>query len=129
MANAARKWLPLALIACAIAATSLVVRDLPPTVPIDLRGALPFSLEPSADTAPRWVAVAGIPILATAIWLLFQLGRSGPGLRFTRRLFPNVPESLGDPATIDRFRATYDTIVLWVVVLILGVHAGMIAAA
>ena len=129
MANAVRKWLPIALIVAAIAATALVARDLPATVAIDLRGVLPFSLEPSADTAPRWVAVVGIPTLAAVIWLLFQLGRSRAGLGFTRRLFRGIPDALGDPATIDRFRATYDTIVLWVVVLVLGVHAGMIAAA
>lgn len=129
MANAVRKWLPLALIAAAIAVTAFAVRDLPAAVALDLRGVLPFSLESSADTAPKWVAVAAMPLLATFIWAAFQFGRSGPGLRVTRRLFRNFPESLGDPATIDRFRATYDTIVLWVVVLILGVHAGMIAAA
>ena len=129
MANAVRKWLPLALVAGAIAATGLAVRDLPPAVAIDLRGVLPFSLESSADTAPRWVAVFGIPILAALVWALFQLGRSRSGLRLTRRLFPGTPEALGDPATIDRFRATYDSIVLWVVTLVLGVHAGMIAAA
>jgi len=129
MANAARKWLPLGLIAVAIAATVFAVRDLPPTVAIDLRGVLPFSLEPNADAAPRWVAVVGIPLLATLVWILFQVGRSRPGLRLTRRLFPETPESLGTPATIGRFRATYDTITLWVVVLVLGMHAGVIAAA
>jgi uncharacterized membrane protein len=30
---------------------------------------------------------------------------------------------------VERFRSSYDTIGLWVVVLVLGVHAGMIAAA
>jgi uncharacterized membrane protein len=35
---------------------------------------------------------------------------------------------MADPATIDRFSSTYDTISLSVVVLILGVHAGMVAA-
>jgi uncharacterized protein len=129
MANAVRKWLPLALIAGAIAATAVAVRDLPATVVIDLRGVLPFTIEPSGDTAPRWVAVVGIPLLATFVWLLFLLGRTRAGLRFTMRLFPGIPDALGDPATIDRFRATYDTIALWVVVLVLGVHAGMIAAA
>jgi hypothetical protein len=129
MANAARKWLPLALIGVAVAATIPAVSGLPETVAIDLRGVLPFSLESSADTAPRWVAVAGIPLVATLVWLLFQLGRSRAGLRLTRRLFPGVPDSLGDPGSIDRFRGTYDTITLWVVVLVLGVHAGMIAAA
>jgi hypothetical protein len=129
MANAARKWVPLVLIAVAIAATASAVRDLPAAVAIDLRGVLPIALEPTADSAPRWVAVVGLPLLAAAIWLLFQLLRSRGGLRFGRRLFRNLPDSLGDPATMDRFRATYDTIVLWVVVLMLGVHAGVVAAA
>ena len=129
MGNAARKWLPIVLIAVAIAAGARVMRDLPDPVAIDLRGMLPFPLEPSADTAPRWVAVVGIPLLATVVWTLFQIGRTRAGLGVTRRLFPGVPEALGNPATVDRFRATYDTITLWVVVLILGVHASLIAAA
>ena len=129
MGNAARKWLPIVLIAAAIAATARVVRGLPDPVAIDLRGILPFPLEASSDTAPRWVAVTGIPLLAALVWTLFHLGRTRAGLGFTRRLFPGVPEALGNPVTIDRFRATYDAIVLWVVVLILGVHASMIAAA
>ena len=129
MANAARKWFPLAIVAVTVAATAFAVRDLPTVVAVDLRGLLPFSLEAKADTAPRWVAVTAMPFVATLVWLLFQLGRSRAGLAVTRRLFSGTPVALGDPATIDRFRATYDTIVLWVVVLVLGVHAGMIAAA
>jgi uncharacterized membrane protein len=49
-------------------------------------------------------------------------------MRFTRVFFPGAPESLTDPVVVDRFRATYDTIALWVIVLMLGVHAGMIAS-
>lgn len=128
MANDVRKWIPLALIAAAMAITSFAVRDLPPTVTIDLRDLLPFSLEPSGDTAPRWVAVVLMPLIAALIWVLLELGRTRLGLRLARRLFSDVPDALADPATVDRFRGTYDTIVLSVVVLILGVHAGMIAA-
>ena len=129
MANAARRWLPLGIVALVTAVTAFLVRDLPSPVAIDMRGLLPFPLEPEADTAPRWVAVVGIPLLATIVWISFQLGRSRAALRFTRDLFPGAPETLGDPATIERFRATYDIIVLWVVVLILGLHAGVVAAA
>jgi hypothetical protein len=117
------------LIAGAIAATARVMRALPAAVAIDLRGILPFPLEANADIAPRWIAVIGIPLLATLVWTLFQIGRTRAALGLTRRLFPGVPEALGNPVTVDRFRATYDTIVLWVGVLILGVHASMIAAA
>jgi hypothetical protein len=129
MAKDARKWLPLALIAVVVAATAVLLRDLPSPVSVDLRGLLPFETEPSADTAPRWVAVTGIPLIAALIWVSFQVGRSRAGMRFTRVFFPGVPESLTDPAIVDRFRATYDTIALWVVVLMLGVHAGIAAAA
>jgi hypothetical protein len=129
MANDVRKWLPLALIAATVGATAFVIRDLPSPVTVDLRGLLPFPIEDKGDTAPRWVAVFGIPAIATMVWALFLAGREGVGLRITRRLFPDAPEALTDPATIERFRATYETIVLWVVVLILGMHAGVIAAA
>jgi len=70
-----------------------------------------------------------MPLLAGAVWILFQVLRSGAGLRAMRRLYPGTPEALGNPATVDGSRATYDTIALWVVVLVLGVHAGMIASA
>ena len=128
MANDARKWLPLALVAAAMAVTSIAVRDLPPTVTLDLRGLLPFELEPAGDTAPRWVAVVMMPLIAALIWLLLEIGRSRVGLSLARRLFSDTPESMADPATIDRFSSTYDTISLSVVGLILGVHAGMVAA-
>jgi len=128
MANAVRKWLPLALTVVAAAATSRAMRDLPASIVIDLRGLLPFPLEPSGDPAPRWVAVGGIPLLAAFIWGLFQLARTRAVLGVTGRLFPGAPEALGNPATVNHFRATYDTIVLWVVVLVLGVHGGMVAA-
>ena len=45
MANAARKWFPLAIVAITVAATAFAVRDLPTVVAVDLRGLLPFSLE------------------------------------------------------------------------------------
>ena len=128
MANDARKWLPLALVAAAMAITSIAVRDLPPTVTLDLRGLLPFELEPTGDTAPRWVAVVMMPLIAALIWVLLEIGRSRFGLSLARRLFSHTPESMADPATIGRFSNTYDTISLSVVVLILGVHAGMVAA-
>jgi hypothetical protein len=128
MANDARKWIPLALVAAAVAITSIAVRDLPTTVTLDLRGLLPFELEPSADTAPRWVAVVMMPLIAALIWVLLEIGRSRFGLSLARRLFSETPESMTDPATIGRFSSTYDTISLSVVVLILGVHAGMVAA-
>ena len=128
MGNATRRWLPLALIAVVIATSAHLLRDLPDPVSIDLRGVLPFPLEPTADTAPRWVAVVAMPALATVLWILFGILRTSAALGLTRRLFSRVPEALGNPVTVSRFRPTYDAITLWVVVLVLGVHAGMIAA-
>src|SRR5574338_866074 len=129
MGNVARRWLPLVLIAVAIAATRWLVRDLPETVAIDLRGVLPVALESTPDNAPRWVAVVAMPALAAGIWALFGVLRTRAALGATRAGFPGTPESLGDPETVGRFRPTYDTITLWVVVLVLGFHAGLIAAA
>jgi uncharacterized membrane protein len=129
MGNDVRKWVPLGLIATTVAVTAFVVRDLPATVTIDLRGLLPFPLEPEADRAPRWVAVVLMPGIAAVLWTMFQVGRAAAGLRIARFVFNDIPERLADPQTIDRIHATYDTIVLWVIVLVLGVHAGMIAAA
>jgi hypothetical protein len=129
MGNDARKWLPLGLIVATAAATAYLVRDLPATVAIDLRGLLPFPLEPTGDTAPRWVALMGMPAIAAIVWGVFQMARGPAGLRLARAIFRDVPDALADPATIDRIRATYDAIGLWVVVLVLGIHAGMIAAA
>ena len=129
MGNVVRRWLPLALIAITIALTAYVIRDLPSRVSIDLRGLLPFSLEPAADTAPRWVAIVAIPTLATVVWILFAALRSRVALSATRRLFGDVAETLGEPSSVERFHPTYDTVVLWVVVLVLGIHAAVIAAA
>ena len=129
MGNVARRWLPLALIAVVTAVTAWVVRDLPGTVAIDLRGLLPFPSEPTADTAPRWVVIAAIPALAAVIWILFAALRTRMSLRLTRRLLGDVDVALGDPASVDRFGPTYDTIVLWLVMLVLGIHAGVVAAA
>ena len=129
MANDVRKWAPVILIAVAVGVTITVVRDLPASVTIDLRGVLPVSVEPRPDTAPKWIAIFGIPLVAALVWLLFRIGGTAAGLRVARRLFPDAPNALSDPASVERFRATYDTMSLWVVVLILGVHAGMIASA
>jgi hypothetical protein len=129
MGNAVRRWLPLGLIAIVTALTAYVIRDLPSRVAIDLRGLLPVSVEPTADTAPRWVAIVMMPALALVIWLLFAALRTRLSLGLTRRLFGDLPPALGDSATVDRFGPTYDTIVLWVVLLVLGIHAGVVAAA
>ena len=129
MGNDVRKWLPVAVITATIAASAFLLRAAPATVAIDLRGLLPFAIESTSDTGPRWLAIAGIPLLALLVWAGFQLGRARAGLRIARALFPDVPDAVTDPATLDRFRATHDTIALWVVILILGIHAGIVAAA
>lgn len=128
MGNVVR-WLPLAVIAAVIAATAGIVRGLPETVNIDLRGVLPFPTEPRPDTAPKWVAVLAMPSLATVIWALFQVLGGPAGIRVARIIYRDVPDALLEMTTIERFRVTYDTIAFWIVMLVLGVHAGMIASA
>src|SRR5687767_16020928 len=75
MANDARKWLPLALVAAAMAITTFAVRDLPPTVTLDLRVFLPLELGPTVDTGPRWVAVGMMRLTAALLGAMVEIGR------------------------------------------------------
>jgi len=131
MGNDARRQFPLApaLIAGTVAVTALVLRTQSSLLTIDMRGLLPFAVEPTADAAPKWVIVAGMPLMAALIWFLFQLGRGRAALRVVRVLYGDVPDSLADPATLDRFRSSYDSIALWIVVMFLAIHAGVVAGA
>jgi hypothetical protein len=98
-------------------------------VSLPLDGLLPFAVPDQDELTPRWFATLFVPVVAAVVWGGFQLGRSHGGLRLARLLFRRAPEPLTQPETIERFRGTYDTIVLWVVVLVLAVHAGFLAAA
>lgn len=129
MANVARRWFPLVLIVLAASASIAFYDRVPPLVELRLDGVLPFaSSEPERPVA-REFALFLIPALTLVIWGGFRVAPTGAGARFGRRLFRNAPDEVTSPEQFARFDATYDTIVLGVVLLLLGLHAAFLAAA
>jgi hypothetical protein len=82
-----------------------------------------------ADQAPRWLALSLIPALALVVWAAFRLAPTATGQRIGRRMFKRAPEEVTSPAEFERYGKTYDAIVLGVVMLILGLHAAVLAMA
>src|SRR5579885_2269410 len=114
MANVARKWFPPVLIVLAVAASVAAAQRLPASVSINLVGLLPWHTAPS-DLAPRWMALWLVPVLALLCWIGFLAAPTAARQRLARRLFPNAPAEIGDPAQFERFGKTYDAITLGVV--------------
>jgi uncharacterized membrane protein len=129
MGNAAARWASPLMIVVAIAASLLAWDRLPEEVTLSLQAMLPFNLEQSGETAPRWFATLLLPLAAGVVWAGFQFGRTERVLRRIADLFPDGSASLGDPASIERSGTTYDTIVAGVIVLMLGFHAGLLSTA
>lgn len=128
MTKTARKWLPLALIAVALVASAVAYSRLPQMVHLRLEGVLPFSDPQLSGPAPRWLLLFSTPALALALWMAFRLAPTTAGQRLARRMFRHAPDEVTSPAQFERFDEAYDTIVLAVVILILGVHAAVLAA-
>lgn len=129
MPSVSRKWLPPVLIALAIAASAVVYPQLPAMVELRFEGLLPFPVTSSADPAPRSLAVSLMPALALMLWVAFRLAPTAAGQRVGRRLFRHAPEEATSPAQFERFSRTYEAIVFGVVLLVVGLHAAIIAAA
>ena len=128
MASVDRKWLPPALIACAGVASIIASHWLPPMLGFDLDGLLPWSLPPSR-VGPRWLALSLLPTVALLLWIGFRLAPTIAGQRIGRRLFPTAADAVTAPSQFEQFGKSYETIVLAVVLLVLGFHAGLLAAA
>ncbi|MEX2154926.1 MAG: SdpI family protein [Gemmatimonadaceae bacterium] len=128
MPNVDRKWLPPALIVAAIAASVAVYAQLPEMVSLRLDGLVPFELPKDDEPAPRWVAAFLVPALTLVVWMGFRLAPTAAGQRFARVLFRNAQEQVTQPEQFERFGKTYDAIVLAVVLLLLGIHAALLAA-
>jgi hypothetical protein len=90
---------------------------------------LPFPMTDPADRAPRWLALSMMPALALVFWAAFRLAPTATGQRIGRRMFKRAPEAVTSPEEFDRYRKTYDAIVLGVVMLFLGFHAAVLAMA
>jgi SdpI/YhfL family protein len=129
MPSVDRKWLPPVLIAMAAVASLLTYGRLPAMVELRLEGMLPFDVSETADLVPRWLALSLIPALALVLWAAFRAAPTAAGQRVARLLFRGAPDAVTSPEQFERFRPTYDAIVLGVVILVLGVHAAIIAAA
>lgn len=129
MPNVDRRWVPLVLIAVAAVASLLVYGKLPAMVDLRFEGMLPVDTTETADLVPRWLALSFIPALALVLWAAFRAATTAAGARVGRFLLRRAPAEVTSPEQFERFRKSYDTIVLSVVTLILGVHGAIIAGA
>jgi hypothetical protein len=126
-----RKWMPAALIGIAYAVSLALSGQLPSTVIADLSPLLPFEIDEQPDRMPRLVAVLGLPTVALALWLLLHeapigaLGRAAGRLFFPKIQHPRVFVE----AEYEKFAPTYRVIVIWVVALVLSMHAALLAVA
>ena len=128
MATVDRRWMPLVLIGLAVVASLIAYQWVPPIVDLRLDGLLPFDTGGARDPVPRWLALSLLPAMALIIWAAFRAAPTAHGQRVGRLVMRNAPDEVTSPAQFARFGKTYDTIVLAVVVLLLGVHAAIIAA-
>ena len=124
-----RKWIPLALIGVAAVASIIAYGKLPPMVDLRLEGLLPFETSEPASPVPRWLALSMVPALALAIWAAFRAAPTAAGQRVGRLFLRGAPDEVTSPDQFARFGKTYEAIILAVVILILGVHAAIIAGA
>ncbi|HJU66725.1 MAG TPA: SdpI family protein [Gemmatimonadaceae bacterium] len=129
MPSVDRKWTPLVLIGLAAVASLLAYGWLPPVLELRMNGLVPFDTNEASDLVPRWLALSLLPALALVMWAAFRAAPTARGERIGRRVFRDVPHAVTSPEQFARFGKTYDTIVLAVVMLLLAVHAAIIAGA
>jgi hypothetical protein len=129
MANVNRKWLPPMLIAVAAAASTIFYGRLPALVGVRFDELLPFDAASTGDPAPRWVALYLMPMLALVVWCGFRWAPTAAGQRLGRRMFRNAPETVTQSEQFQRFGKAYDSIVLSVVLILLGLHAAVLVFA
>ena len=129
MPSVDRKWAPVVLIALAVGASLFAYVRLPAMVDLGLEGTLPIDSSEAGEPVPRWLALSSMPALAVLLWAAFRAAPTAAGQRVARRFFRRAPEAVTSPAQFERFGKSYDTIVLAVVVLILGVHVAILAGA
>ena len=129
MPSVDRKWAPLVLIALAAVASLLAHGRLPSTLELRLEGLLPFDTSDASDPVPRWLALSFMPALALVMWAAFRAAPTTRGQRIGRRFLRSAPDEVTSPEQFARFGKSYDTIVLAVVMLLIGIHAAIIAGA
>lgn len=129
MPSVDRKWLPVVLIGLAAVASLLAYGRLPAMVELRLEGLLPIETTEAASPVPRGLALSAMPALALFLWAAFRAAPTAAGQRVGRRLFRRAPDAVTSPEQFERFGKSYDTIVLAVVMLLLGMHAAILAGA
>lgn len=129
MPSVDRKWAPVVLIGLAVVASLLAYGRLPAMVDLGLEGTLPIDSSEAGEAVPRWLALSSMPALALLLWAAFRAAPTAAGQRVARRFFRRAPEAVTSPAQFERFGKSYDTIVLAVVMLLLGVHVAILAGA
>jgi uncharacterized membrane protein len=128
MGNVARKVvLPLSLITVAFLSAAIAVAALPPSISLKLDGLLPL---PVADEGPvtRWITFL-VPAIMLLVWLGLRAAATTAGARVGNLLVRNVPNDVTSPAVFERFASTYAIIIAAVLVLLLGAHVTILAAA
>jgi hypothetical protein len=129
MASVDRKWLPPILIAVAFLASVAVYSRLPAMIGLQFGTLLPFGTAPATGQASRLFVLLVMPATALLVWIAFRLAPTAGGQRLARRMLRHAPEEVTSPDQFERFGKTYDAIVLSVVILVLGFHAAVMAAA
>jgi len=129
MANVDRRWIAPAVIAAAFAASALAFSELPARVVPRIAVLLPFHVPDGGETGPRWMTAFLLPSVALILWLGFRFAATRRAEHIGRWFDRGAPPEAASGATFERFAKTYETIVLGVVSLVLGLHAGFLAAA
>jgi uncharacterized membrane protein len=129
MANVDRRWIAPAIIVAAFAASAIAYTRLPSTVAPQMTELLPFTVPDKNESGPRWMAAFLIPSIAAVLWLGFRLAASARAQRVGRWFFRRAPAQATSTEQFARFAKTYETIIIGVVSLILGLQAGFLAAA
>ena len=129
MTSVDRRWLPPVLIALSVVASLIAYGQLPAMVDLPFEGMLPVDTTDTNELMPRWFALSLAPTLALVIWAAFRAAPTVAGARIGRFLVRRAPADVTSPEQFERFRKSYDTIVLSVVMLILGFHVAIIAGA
>ena len=103
-----RKWMPAVPIAAGYALSLSVWSRLPDAIVPDWQAILPVSAD-AAEAMPRALVAFLFPTIALVVWIALAAGA-----RIRGRLFKDA---------IHRFRPTYTAIAVWVVSLVILLHA------
>jgi hypothetical protein len=110
------------------AAASIVAYEkLPAQVALRFGGLLPFNGIQSGGPASR-ALVFLVPTITLLLWAAFRAAPTSSGQRVGRFMLPHAADEITDPSQFNRFGSSYETIVVAVVVLLIGVQAAILSA-